>query len=76
MIPYLGLWKTLTVFPKIYSGKYLQTPEIKAYPCHTLEAALIGTQPAWVDVDGEAPGAAPARFRVRAGALKLLDMAP
>jgi diacylglycerol kinase family enzyme len=31
---------------------------------------------AWMDIDGEAPGVGPAEFRIHAGALRVIGIAP
>lgn len=62
--------------PRLYRGTHVDSPLVDTFRGRHVEVALAGDAPAWVDVDGEAPGVAPATFRVHPGAVRLLGARP
>ena len=60
----------------IYKGKHVDDATVSVHRSRTLRAELIGDDPAWMDIDGEAPGVAPCTAEALPGALRLLDVRP
>jgi diacylglycerol kinase family enzyme len=55
----------------LYSGRHLRSSLVHhARGCEVRVAPVDGRK-AYMDIDGEAPGVAPARFRVVPGAIRL-----
>lgn len=60
----------LRSLPRIYKGTHLTHPKVTAKRARTVE--ITASQPLSLQADGELIGQAPARFRVKAAALKLV----
>lgn len=76
VIPKAGLVRQLTLTPKLYDGSYLAAEEITGAEGKviTVSPADNGQPPAFLDIDGEAPGIAPASFTVVPGAIDMLGV--
>lgn len=53
----------LRKIPKIYSGRHLEEPEVKALRCHTVEVTADGADVA-LEMDGEQPGRLSAQYSI------------
>lgn len=60
----------------IYKGKHVEDATVTVHKTRKVRAEVIGPDPAWMDIDGEAPGVAPCEMEAVPGALKLLDARP
>ena len=67
---------TVSLSRAIYSGAHLNDDTVRLLRAREVRAEVIGPDPAWMDIDGEAPGVLPATLRVVPGALRLLDVRP
>lgn len=70
------LLPSLQVLRRIYAGAHYGMPGVHHRRVERVEATRSGPHPAWMDIDGEAPGEIPATFEVRPGALRLLGARP
>jgi YegS/Rv2252/BmrU family lipid kinase len=66
------VWKTLGLTAAIYRGTHGEYDFVHTFRARTLVAEVEGDHPAFLDLDGEAPGVIPARFEILPGALQLL----
>ena len=57
--------------PMLYDGTHLRLPNTRVLRARTVEAEALEGADVPLDVDGEAPGALPARFDVLPGALRI-----
>ena len=64
--------RMLSLTASIYRGKHTGCGFVHTFRARRLTAELIGDDPAYLDLDGEAPGVLPATFDVIPGALTLL----
>ncbi|NOY26591.1 MAG: YegS/Rv2252/BmrU family lipid kinase [Oligoflexia bacterium] len=72
-----GLFKTLAMSGDIYKGTHTKLGHVHVYRGRDIQIdPLDPSRPAWVDIDGEAPGKAPARFQVVPGAIRLRGALP
>lgn len=60
----------------IYKGRHVEDATVSVHRTRTLRAEVIGDDPAWMDIDGEAPGVAPCEMAAVPGALRLIDARP
>ncbi len=61
---------------KLYDGSHVQEPYVHVKRARHVVAEPVTDHPAWIDIDGEAPGTAPAELTVHPGAIRLLDARP
>ena len=66
------VWKTLGLTAAIYRGTHAQYDFVHTFRARSLVAEIEGEHPAFLDLDGEAPGVIPARFDLLPQALNLL----
>lgn len=76
VLRHVSLLHTATSASKVYSGAHLRDPSVSVHRARRVEATVLGDDPAWLDLDGEAPGRAPLTATVVPGALRLLDPRP
>lgn len=57
----------------IYSGKHLSSPLVRTFQGRHIVAEPLNSNPAWLDLDGEAPGTLPLSIEMCPQALQLLD---
>ena len=72
IIEHRPVWKTLGLTASIYSGTHAKYDFVHTFRARSLVAEIEGDHPAFLDLDGEAPGVIPARFDILPGALNLL----
>lgn len=76
VLPHRGLLASLPLLAALYRGAHVRRADVLTMRGRRLEVTpLDDDAPAWLDVDGEAPGRAPATFEVQPGALRLLTPA-
>lgn len=76
VLPHRPLLASLPLLVGLYRGTHVRRADVLTMRGRRLEVTpLDDDAPAWLDVDGEAPGRAPATFEVRPGALRLLTPA-
>lgn len=59
---------------RVYSGSHLRSPQVRVIRGRTLVAEPVagaGSEPVWVDLDGESPGRLPARFDILPRAIRM-----
>jgi YegS/Rv2252/BmrU family lipid kinase len=72
-----GVVRTLLMSDSIYKGRHVRLPHVQVHRGRQIEVQpLHADRPAWVDIDGEAPGLAPVRFEVVPGAIRLWGARP
>ncbi len=76
VLRHVSLWHTATSASSVYSGAHVRDPSVSVHRAARVEAEVLGDDPAWLDLDGEAPGRAPLTATVVPGAVRLLDPAP
>lgn len=74
VIPKRPIFKALAGVPGLYSGRYLQAPDIHFWRAREVLIEPVDDHPALLDIDGESPGQAPARFTILPSAIELLDL--
>lgn len=74
VIPKRPLHRAIWAVPGLYSGRYLQASDVHVWRAKDLRVERLDDRPALLDIDGESPGAAPARFTILPGAIRLLDL--
>lgn len=74
LIPALGLFKALWIMPSLYSGGHIRRLGLTVHRGREVVATPADELPAYMDVDGEAPGRLPATFRLRPAAVSLLGV--
>lgn len=67
-----GVGEMLSLARDIYKGAHTERGWVHTRVARRVEAFLEGANPAYLDLDGEAPGVIPAEFTVVPGALRLL----
>lgn len=72
IVEHESAWRTLSLARLVYSGRHVEEPDIRIVKASQVRVEPVSLDPAWMDVDGEAPGQIPARFRVISGAIRLL----
>jgi YegS/Rv2252/BmrU family lipid kinase len=65
----------LPVMAGLYKGTHVRSPIVSTYRGMHIEVEMLENT-AWMDIDGEAPGIGPAEFRIHAGALRVIGIAP
>ena len=60
----------------IYKGRHVEDATVTVHRTRKVRAEVMGDAPAWMDIDGEAPGIAPCEMEALPGALRLLDARP
>lgn len=70
ILPHEPIHRGLRTLRHIYRGDHLDRSPVRYARGRVIEATLEGENPAWVDVDGEAPGFAPLRIEVVSNALR------
>lgn len=78
VIPSSSVARQLILTPKLYDGSYLETEQMICVRGETLTVTplTLDEPPAFMDIDGEAPGRAPARFEALPGRIHLLNASP
>jgi YegS/Rv2252/BmrU family lipid kinase len=67
---------TVSLSGAIYKGAHLSDASVELHRAAEVRAETVTEDPAWMDIDGEAPGTLPARLVVCPGAIRLLDARP
>lgn len=67
-----SLLGSLRFTPSLYRGEHLDSSLVEHFRGTSIEARTVNEHPAWLDVDGEAPGVLPAHLTCVPGALRLL----
>jgi len=65
----------LPVMARLYKGTHVRSSIVSTYRGRHIEVEMLENT-AWMDIDGEAPGVGPAEFRIHAGALRVIGIAP
>ena len=69
--------RTVGMSSLIYEGRHVELPEVHCHRGRVIQVQpLDPDRPAWVDIDGEAPGKAPVHFEVHPGAIQLRAALP
>jgi YegS/Rv2252/BmrU family lipid kinase len=71
-----GPLAVLRLIGTIYRGKHTTLDCVKTFRGAVIQAETVGPNPAYIDLDGEAPGQIPIRIEVVPGALQLLLLRP
>ena len=71
-----GLVTVLRLISTIYRGKHTELDCVKTFRGAVVTAETVGPNPAFIDLDGEAPGQIPIRLEAVPGALQLLLLRP
>jgi YegS/Rv2252/BmrU family lipid kinase len=71
-----SVWHTVSLSNAMYTGDHLKDQTVSVHRAREIVAETIGPDPAWMDIDGEAPGTLPATLRVLPGAIRLIDPQP
>ena len=66
--------RSLPVFVGLYRGTHIHSRLVHVFRGAEVEVTPLNADPAWMDIDGEAPGVAPATFTVLPGALPILGV--
>jgi len=72
VVPGLSKPRLLAELPRLYRGTHIGVGGVHARRGRVLEAASLGGEPPWVEIDGEPLGRVPARFEILPGALTLV----
>lgn len=72
IIEHRPVWQILGLTAGIYNGTHIEKDFVHTFRARTLTADLVGSESAYLDLDGEAPGVIPARFELLPGALNLI----
>jgi len=64
--------RALRLAPRIYNGTHIATDLVRSFRAREVVAETVGPHPAYIDLDGEAPGTLPATFTMVPRALTLL----
>lgn len=68
-----SLIRGLPVMAGIYKGTHIRSPLVSTFRGKHVKVDAIANT-AWMDVDGEAPGTAPAELRIHEGALRVIGI--
>lgn len=68
--------RSLPVVAALYRGRHLSSSLVSFFQGRDVEVTPTTLHPAWLDVDGEAPGVGPARFVLREKALRVHGLRP
>ena len=71
-----SVWHTVSLSNAMYTGAHLKDETVSVHRAREIVAETVGPDPAWMDIDGEAPGTLPATLRVLPGAIRLIDPRP
>ncbi|MCK6505150.1 diacylglycerol kinase family lipid kinase [Myxococcota bacterium] len=72
-----GVVRTLLMSDAIYKGTHVHLPHVQVHRGRRIEVhPTRADRPAWVDIDGEAPGLAPVTYQVVPGAIRLWGARP
>ena len=63
----------LPVMAGIYRGTHIKSPLVSVYRGKVVQIEMLRNT-AWMDIDGEAPGTAPASFEILPGSLQLIGV--
>ncbi|MEI7893659.1 MAG: diacylglycerol kinase family protein [Myxococcales bacterium] len=66
------LLRSLVDSRKLYYGTHVRSSRVSCWRGREVEVVPVGAELALVDIDGDSPGRAPARFRVHPGAVDLI----
>jgi diacylglycerol kinase family enzyme len=72
VVPGLSKPRLLAELPRIYRGTHVGVGGVHSRRGRVLEAASLGGEAPWVEIDGEPLGRVPARFEILPGALTLV----
>jgi diacylglycerol kinase family enzyme len=65
----------LPVMAGLYRGTHVRSPLVATFRGRNVEVDMVENT-AWMDIDGEAPGIGPARFRLHERALRVIGIGP
>lgn len=65
----------LPVMVGLYKGNHIKSPLVSVYRGRTVRVEMLRNT-AWMDIDGEAPGTAPASFELLPRSLRLIGVKP
>lgn len=68
----ISVGKVLLNSHRVYAGTHLTLPDVHLMRGRTVEARPLAHKPVLIDLDGEQPGALPARYEIIPKAIKLL----
>lgn len=71
-----GAAAVLRLIATIYRGRHTELDCVKTFRGARIEAETVGSNPAYIDLDGEAPGRIPIRIEVVPAAIRLLLLRP
>lgn len=74
VIPKRPLHRAVWAVPGLYSGRYIEADDVHVWRARELRVEVVDDRVALLDIDGESPGQAPARFTVLPSAIRLLDL--
>lgn len=74
IIRYRSVAATVGLTGRIYKGTHAETDLVEVHRGQVLTATPTTDTPAYMDIDGEAPGYAPARFSVLPKAIRLIGV--
>ncbi len=66
-----SLLRSLPLAPKLYNGSHIHSPLVKVLRGAHIEVTPLTTAKAYMDIDGEAPGIAPATFDLLPQAIRV-----
>jgi diacylglycerol kinase (ATP) len=69
----MGFLRSLTTAGKFYDGSHVRLPETTTLRGKHIVATTLSDDPAYIDIDGEAPGGLPAEYTMHPGAIQLLN---
>jgi diacylglycerol kinase (ATP) len=67
----IGTLQAALLFPSVYQGRHLGAPAVRHLRCRQISAEALGSEPIWLELDGESPGKLPAHFELLPGLLRL-----
>ena len=76
IIRYRSALNTVGLTPYIYRGTHVNTSLVDVHRGRRLVVTPVTDVPAWIDLDGEAPGRAPVTFSVVPQAIRLIGVRP
>jgi diacylglycerol kinase family enzyme len=75
MIHTCSTLRGLPVMAGLYKGTHVRSPLVATFRGRNVEVDMVENT-AWMDIDGEAPGIGPARFRLHERALRVIGIGP